>query len=270
MKTMRMMVPALLVLALPMTPPAPSAAGDLTEITARGTLRVILARDTYPEALKLDTIGLQGLEGEMIEGFVALHHLTLDPVVVPTGADGIPALLAGKGELLAGPIGVTDERRKQVDFTTEVFPAHYVVVTHQPHARIETLEELRRVRVGTMKWSSWAASVVAAGVPRENIDDSFPTVDAVLAALRAGKVAAIVMGTGWAFVEAKKDPQLELGLVVGRAPRAWCVRKDTPQLLKALDDYITSVRRTATWSRLVVKYYGEAALELLRKARNEQ
>jgi ABC-type amino acid transport substrate-binding protein len=267
---MWMTILGLLVLALPMTPAAPSVAADLPEAAARATLRVVFARDTYPEAINLQPNAAPGLEREMLDAFASLQRLTVEFVVVPTGAERIPALLAGKGDMIAGAFAMTDERRKQVDFTVEVFPAHNVVITRRPHPRIETLEELRRARVGTMKASSWAEAIAAAGVPKENVDDSYLVADEVLAALRAGKVAAIVMGTGWAFVETKKDPQLEIGLILSRASRAWAVRKDSPQLLKALDDYITNVRRTSTWSRLVVKYHGEAALELLRKARNEQ
>jgi membrane-bound lytic murein transglycosylase F len=267
---MRMMVPALLVLALPMTPAAPSAAADLPEIAARKKLRVIFAIDTYPEAISLAPNGDPGFEREMIEGFASLQHLTVEYAVVPTVADRIPALLAGEGDMIAGALAMTDERRKQVDFTAEVFPADNVVITRRPHARVETLEELRRTRVGTMQASSWAEAIKAAEVPKENVDDSYFVADEVLAALRTGKVGAIVMSTGWAFIQAKKDPQLEIGLILNRASRAWAVRKDSPQLLKALDEYITNMRRTTTWSRLVVKYHGEAALELLRKARNEQ
>jgi ABC-type amino acid transport substrate-binding protein len=260
---------AWLVLVLALAPAGSAAATDLPDIVALGTLRVIVDSATYPEALNFKPNGEPGLEGEMIAAFAGLHHLKVDYVIVP-GADRIPTLLATKGDVIAGAFGLTVERRKQMDFTVEVFPAHYVVVTRRPHARIDSAEELRRTRVGTMKWSSWADAVAAAGVPKENVDDSFATAEDVIAALRAGKVAAVVMGTAWAFVEAKKDPQVEIGLVVGRAIRAWAVRKDSPKLLQALDDYIINVRRSPTWSRLVVKYYGDAALELLRKARNEQ
>jgi len=41
------------------------------------------------------------------------------------------------------------------------------------------------------------------------------------------------------------------------------------ELLKALDEYIENLRRTATWSRLVVKYFGEMAPDVLKKARME-
>jgi len=48
-------------------------------------------------------------------------------------------------------------------------------------------------------------------------------------------VAAIVMGSGAALLEARKDPKLELGLFLGPfVGRAWAVRKDAPQLRQAL------------------------------------
>jgi ABC-type amino acid transport substrate-binding protein len=268
---MQMRALALLVLTLPVAAAAAPAGVDLPDIVARGgRLRVIFARDTMPEAITLQADTPPGLEREMIEGFAALQRITIDYVVVPGGAERVPALLAGKGDVIVGAFGITDERRKQVDFTTEVFPSRHVVVTHRPHGRIDTVEALRRVRVGTIKTSSWAEEIANAGVPRENIDESFVTVDDLVAALRAGKVGAIVMGTGWALLEVKKDPQLELGLVLGSSVgRAWAVRKDAPQLLKTLDDYVTNTRRTTTWNRLVIKYYGEMALEVLRKAREQ-
>jgi len=50
---------------------------------------------------------------------------------------------------------------------------------------------------------------------------------------------------------------------------AYGVRKGDGELLKALDDYIENLRRTPTWSRLVVKYFGETAPDVLKKARTE-
>lgn len=35
----------------------------------------------------------------------------------------------------------------------------------------------------------------------------------------------------------------------------------------ALDDYVANVRRTPTRGRLVVKYFGESGLEILKKSR---
>jgi len=37
--------------------------------------------------------------------------------------------------------------------------------------------------------------------------------------------------------------------------------------LAALNEYIANLRRTPTWSRLVVRYFGADAIEVLKKAR---
>jgi hypothetical protein len=47
------------------------------------------------------------------------------------------------------------------------------------------------------------------------------------------------------------------------------VRKEDTELRQALSDCIDNLRRTSTWGRLVVKYFGEAAPEILKKARQE-
>jgi ABC-type amino acid transport substrate-binding protein len=243
-------------------------AEDLDAIRARGTLRVIFGSYGMPEAITLQPGAPPGLEREMIEGFAALHRLKVEFVPVETSGERIPALLAKKGDIVVGGLGVTEERRKVVDFTVEVFPSRHLVVTHRPHPPIETLEQLRKVRVGTTKGSSWAETVAAAGIPPENLDLSFTTPEEVLEALRGGKVTAVVMAVGWALLEKRKDPQIELGMFMG-APngRAWAVHKDAPELRKALDEYVANIRRSSTWHRLVIKYYGELALEVLKRAR---
>ena len=83
-------------------------------------------------------------------------------------------------------------------------------------------------------------------------------------------MTAVVLGVENAISAQRVDPALQLGLFLG-APTslAYGVRKGDVELRKALDEYIENLRRTATWSRLVVKYFGEMAPEVLKKARAE-
>jgi membrane-bound lytic murein transglycosylase F len=220
-----------------------------------------------PEVVSFKPGTPRGLEGEMIEGFANLQRLTLEFVPVATMPEKITALQEGKGDVIVAFVA-TEQRRKVVDFTADVFPTRHVVLTRLPQPAIRSLEELRRARVGTMKGSSWAEVVTGAQVRPENVDDSFTNPGAVMAALRSGKVSAVVMVLGTALLEKRRDPQLELGLFVGpSSASAWAVRKDAPQLRQALDEYLANLRRTPTWSRLVVKYYGDLALEALQKSR---
>lgn len=181
----------------------------------------------------------------------------------------MPALLAGKGDVVAGRFTVTDERRRRIAFTRETFPTRDVVLTRKPAPRVTSLDELRALRVGTVRGSSMEEAVKRAGVPPENVDDSIPP-GGLPAALAAGRVKAVVLGVETAILAQRDDPRIELGPFVG-APGslAFGVRKGDSALLAALDAYIDNVRRSPTWNRLVVKYFGDSAPEVLRRARTE-
>jgi len=211
--------------------------------------------------------GEPGLEKEMLQGFAALHQLKLEIVTVERIDDRLQALNGKKGDVVAGTVA-TDSRRKLVAFTSEVLPSRHVVINRKPADAITSLPALRAQRVLATKGSSWAETALAVGVPAANLDDSYRTPEEMLAALKSRRGAAAVMTVVWAILERNRDPELQLGLFVGPfSTVAFAVRKDNPQLLKALDDYVSNLRRSATWSRLVVKYFGASALEILKKSR---
>jgi ABC-type amino acid transport substrate-binding protein len=241
---------------------------DLSAIRQRGVLRVVVRVDPagYGLVASFKPGTPPGLDRELVEGFAALHRLKVD--YVPAGDDRIPVLLAGRGDVIIGIID-TESRRKQVAFTVEVTPQRSVVVTHRPHPSINSVEELRRAaRVGVQRDSSAAQTALAAGVARESLDDTYPSLPAMFEALRQQRVPVVVASVLNTLVERRNDADLELGPFVGRAESAsWAVAPGAVELKQALDEYLTNVRRTATWSRLVVKYYGDMALEILQKSR---
>ena len=50
-------------------------------------------------------------------------------------------------------------------------------------------------------------------------------------------------------------------------PKALVTWQGRSLLQRALDTYIESAHRSTAWSRLVVKYFGAAAIEVLKQAR---
>ena len=144
-----------------------ASADDLPELKARGVLRVIAQKDEAPELFNLRE-GEPGFEREVIDGFAKLHGLTIEPVVMPTAADRIPALNASRGDLIIG------------------------------------------------------------------------------------------------IVAMKSRPGLEAGLLLGAPGRsAFAIRKSDAQLLAALDEYLGNFRKSPSWNRLLVKYFGDQALAVL-------
>jgi ABC-type amino acid transport substrate-binding protein len=248
--------------------PAKGPAADLAEVKQRGVLRVLRmdVRGT-DEFFPLKSGDRLGFDREVLEGFTSLHRLRLEPVTVSSWDGLIPALLQGRGDVIAGRFTVTEARQKQVSFTSEVFPTRNVVLSRKPGRVVATLEELRVEKVGTIKGTSMAEAVAAADVP--HVVDTITT-GKLPEALQTGQVTAVVLGVENAITAQRDDPAMQLGLFLG-PPRslAYAVRRTDAALLAALNEYIDNVRRTPTWSRLVVKYFGEAAPEILKKARQE-
>jgi ABC-type amino acid transport substrate-binding protein len=245
------------------------AAADLEDVKKAGALRVIVNLDRRrPEFFAEASSPRPGFDQEVLRGFAALHRVALTPVFVNGWDALIPALLSGKGDVIAGRFTDTESRRKLIDFTTEVFPYRLVVITRKPHPVIRTVEELRRQRVGTTRGASMVEVLQAAGVPASARDETIPT-GGYVDALKSGKVTAAVWGVESAVASQQEDPDLQIGMFIGPpGSLAYGVRKGDDALLAALNAYVGGLRHTPTWSRLVVKYFGEKAPEILRQARS--
>ncbi len=254
-------------LALAAVLPARTASADLPEIVERGTLRVLVVIDTRrPEFFTMNE-AVPGFDREVLQRFAQLHHVRLEPVPVPSWDALIPGLLDGKGDLIGGRFTVTESRKKLVAFTTEVFPTRNVVFTRQPHRTVRTIEELREEKVGTIKGTSMAEAIAAAAVPPARVDDGIPP-GGFAEALKSGRITAAVWGVESAIAAQREDSAIQIGLFLGPpSSLAYAVRKGDTALLLALNDYVSNLRRTPTWSRLVVDYFGADALEVLKKAR---
>ena len=257
----------LLSLATLLTVVAPGLGGaaDLPAIQKRGSLRVLVVEGS-PRFFALASDAPPGIDREILAGFASVQKVGLTVVPVASWDGLVPALVEDRGDVAAGGMTVTEARAKLVAFSTEVFPTREVVVTRRPHAAITTLEALRAERVGTIKGTSLAGALRDARVPAANVDDTFAS-GKLEEALQSGRVTAIVLGVEDAIVAQQADPEIQLGLFLGaKASLAFAVQKDAPALLRALDDYVGNVRRTSTWNRLVVKYFGTASLQILQRS----
>lgn len=240
-------------------------ARDLPEIRTQGTLRILAVASPENGAQFFSAKPGSGFDREILEGFARLQRLQVEHVSVPSWDALVPSLLAGEGDVIAGHLSVTEGRRRLIDFSAEVFPTRMVVFTRAPHRVVTRIEELREEKVGTVKGTNMAEAVAAAKL--QNVDDTVQA-GGLPDALRQGRITAAVLNVENVMVFRRRDPSLQLGMFLGPPGSiAYGVRKEDKELLKALDSYVDSMRRTPTWSRLVVKYFGVEAPDVLKKVR---
>jgi ABC-type amino acid transport substrate-binding protein len=245
--------------------PSGAAARDLDDIKKSGRLRVLVVPVAEGPTFFSTSAPGQGFDAEILGGFSRLHGLEVEVVPVASWDGLVPALLGGKGDVVAGGFTDTPARRAEIAFTVEVFPTRDVVLTRKPNPAVTSLAQLRAMHVGTITGTSMSDAVAAAGVARH--DDTLPP-GGVQAALRAGRVTAALDGLESALVAARNDPRLQIGMFIGSSQSlAYGVRKESAALLEALDEYLANTRRSGTWNRLAVKYFGPTAPEILRRAR---
>ena len=197
----------------------------------------------------------------------------------------LPALVAGKGDIVSANLTITPERQKLVDFTSaNLANVSEVVVSGPASPKIASLDDLSGKEVFVRKSSSYYESLVAlnkkfaaAKKPPVKLKEAPETLEDedLLEMLNAGLIALVIVDKHkadfWKQIFPKltvhEDIVVRTGGDVGPA-----IRKGSPQLKAALDDFINRHKvGTATGNQLLtrylknVKYVKNAASEEERK-----
>ena len=106
----------------------------------------------------------------------------------------IPALNAGKIDCIIDGMGVTEERKQSVDFSNYYWSSEQGIVClkDSPYVNAKSLEDLAGAKVAAQIGSMWEAMVDQ--IPGVDKQDSLVDGNTIIAALRAGKIDATIMG----------------------------------------------------------------------------
>ncbi|CAN7804101.1 transglycosylase SLT domain-containing protein [Paraburkholderia hospita] len=173
-------------------------------------------------------------------------------LLIPTTRDKLLAnLQAGLGDISAGNLTATDERRKLVDFVAprDRKPVRELVVTGPGAPAIATLDDLAGKQVYVRKATSYYESLTAlndrfrkAGKPVMQIallPDALEDEDA-LEMLNAGMLRIVVVDDWKAKLWAQVLPQIKVRedlAVRSEGYVGWAIRKNSPQLQAAVTDF---------------------------------
>ena len=201
------------------------------------------------------------------------RHLKVRLVFVPVGRDEIlQALAAGKGDIAASNLTITENRRKLVDFSGPVYPdVSEVVVSGPASPAISSVEELAGKTVFVRKSSSYYESLVALNarfaaqrkpaVIIEAAPEPLEDED-LLEMVNAGLIPLTVVDSHVAGLWKQVFPKLRVHDTVTVRTGGnigWAIRKGSPQLKAALDDFRTRFGKGTTVGNSILTRYLKSA-----------
>lgn len=248
--------------------------GDWDAIVKRGFLRVLVvpSRTQY----FVDKGTEHGITHDAFKGFEAETNENLKTkaikfqvVFIPVSpAELIPALVAGRGDVAAANLTITEARKKQVDFSTPLLTGiRELVVTGPNSPALRSTDDLAGIELYVRKSSSfWQhlealdTRLVAAGhkpvklVPAsENLAD-----EDLLEMLNAGLLPAVVVDSHVATVWSEVFPKIVVHQDVSvhdGGDIAWAFRQNSPQLKVALDGFIKTHGKGTVFGNTLLKRY---------------
>jgi membrane-bound lytic murein transglycosylase MltF len=239
--------------------------GDFDAMVERRHIRVLVA---YSRTLYYNDKGRErGITADTIRDFEQyinkkyakeLGKRPITVFMIPTTRDELLKDVAdGLGDIAAGNLTATDERRKTVDFVApaDQKPVSEVVVTGPRSPAIATAEDLSGKTVHVREASSYYESLVALNARLAK--DGKPAVKLVLVPdalededlmemLNVGLLEAIVVDDWKARIWAQVLPKIKVndGAVVRSGGTVgWAIRKDSPKLQEILGEFYTKFIR---------------------------
>jgi membrane-bound lytic murein transglycosylase MltF len=248
--------------------------GDLDSMRARRVIRVLVPQSrTY---FFYDGLRERGTAAEFFREFETWLNQRLHSERTPTAVVFLPVardrllgdLVAGRGDIAAGALAITDRRRQAVDFSRPIAEGiHEIVVTGPGAPPLARLEDLAGREVYVRASSGYAEAVAALNerfaarglapvrirAANEDLED-----EDILELVDEGVVPITIVSDYiidfWGTVLDSLTPRPDLVVTSDRS-LGYAIRKDSPALRSALDAFVASHREGTSFGNTVLRRY---------------
>ena len=163
----------------------------------------------------------------------------------------MPALEAKKIDAIIAGMTVTEDRKKQVNFSDKYYTSRQAILLNQNEDRINTEEDLIGKKVGVIKGT--IADTIISQNPEIQIE-RFETVSSILLSLKVGKVDAAMFCDH--YLSYDKDLKLAEGITFPEENYAIAFRKDETALLNEINKALYEVMNNGSYNTLIQKHLG--------------
>ncbi|MDW8330352.1 MAG: transporter substrate-binding domain-containing protein [Cyclobacteriaceae bacterium] len=249
----------------------PEALPDLQDIRQRGYLTALVDNNSYSYFIYRGQP--MGFEYELLQNLA--HYLQVDlRLQIGSGIEqGIEKLTNGEVDILAYPLTVTLDRTRLIKFIDPLFESRQVLVQRKPENwRSLTTDEINRMlirrpvdlinkEVYVMRNSSFVQrlrnlSEETGGEIIIHEDSAGATSESLIKAVAEGKIDYTVTDDYLAQVNAAIYPNLDIETEISLPQQiAWAVRHTSPELLKAVNQWLSTIKKEPTFMVIYNRYF---------------
>ena len=166
----------------------------------------------------------------------------------------IPAVISGKADLAAAGITVTEDRKKNVDFSIPYVTTGILVVYKKSNPFV-SVDQLKGKRIGVQSGTTSETYVLEQ--LKQEPERSRSPAEAV-AGLKSGRCDFVIADINPAKNCVKGEPDLALSEPITSEDYAVAIRKGQPELLTAINSVITELKENGQLAKWIEEYTKEA------------
>ena len=166
----------------------------------------------------------------------------------------IPAVISGKADLAAAGITITEDRKKNVDFSVPYVKTGIVVI-YKKSVGFAGAEQLKGKKIG-VQGGTTSETYVLNELKQEPERSRSPAES--VAALKSGRVEFVIADIDPAKNCVKGEPDLAISDFITSEEYAIAIKKGQPELLKTINETIAEVKADGRLAKWIADYTAEA------------
>jgi membrane-bound lytic murein transglycosylase F len=214
-----------------------------------------------------------GFEYELLSRLAKHLDLELEITIAEDIDELFEMLNNGEGDLIAYGLTITEPRKQLVRFTENHYVTHQALVQRMPEnwrslpgykidkEVISNTLELEGDTVWVRENTSYSQRLqnlqdeIGADIPIKRIDGNVPT-DEIIRMVVDGEIDRTVADYNIAAINKTYYPILHIDTRISFSQRiAWAVRQNSPELLKAINNWISEEKKTDDYYVIYNKYF---------------
>ncbi len=218
--------------------------GDFDNILRQGKLRILLPQDftsvTYLPRRKSPLAEQQ----RIAEEFALSHGLTPELIFVKNFAELIPALEAGKGDIIINNLTINDQRREKISFSVPVAHVREQIIVRNDDDRITRVRDLvgKTIMVNrdSTFWHAlqWLKDNKYPDINLQAAPDHVKR-EQIIDLLASGEIDATILDSNLVeiFLGYRGDIKVAANFS-GQRDIGWGIRKDAPRLVSEINRFL--------------------------------